>query len=107
MLCEGRTDAQGRLNLSGDDEKLVAETYARQPNDVWIRSRGNLRPLALVFEREDWTIDRKSIEAMSALDYSAAPHAGLGGEDQRRDEAMSRADTGAAGHVLWAELNKL
>jgi type VI secretion system secreted protein VgrG len=106
-LCEGRTDATGKLNLSGDEQKLVAETYAARPNDVWVRSRGSLRPLQIAFERPGWSVDRKAVEAMASLDYSAQPHTGLGGTDPDRDESVSRMDTGSTAHALWEQLKKL
>ncbi|MED5621070.1 DUF2345 domain-containing protein, partial [Ideonella sp. BN130291] len=106
VLFSGESDAQGRLRLdTAQQETLIAEC-SRRPNDVWLSVLGELRPLWLERERDDWTDDKRAVHALAALDYSDEPHWGLGPGRPSSDEAVARIDTGGSAHKLWSELKK-
>lgn len=106
VLFSGQSDAEGRMPLDvAQQEALIAEC-SRRPNNVWLSVLGELRPLWLERERDDWTDERRAVQALAALDYSDDAHWGLGEGQPGCDEAIVRTDTGRSAYALWSELKK-
>jgi len=107
VLHSGQTDAQGHISLSETQQKEIAEIYATRPNDVWVGSPGDLRPLNMDFEQPDWTEDRKAVQSMAALDYSDLPHGGIGEGSSAADTQIIKNDHGRSAFAMWKEIKKI
>jgi type VI secretion system secreted protein VgrG len=106
-LFKGQTDAEGRIKLSDAQQKEIAEIYAMRPNDVYINTPGETRPLNIGFEQQDWSEDRKALHAMAALDYSDMPDGSLGQGESSLDEKIANNDYGRGATALWKEIKKV
>ena len=106
VLHSGQSDAQGRMTLSAAQQKELEEIYATRPNDVWISTHGELRPLNIGFEQPDWTNERKSLQAMASLDYSDLPHFGLEAGNPELEAKIIKTDHGRSAQAMWNEIKK-
>ncbi|MFN3916058.1 MAG: DUF2345 domain-containing protein, partial [Aquabacterium sp.] len=74
VIAQGQTDSQGQITLTDMQQKRLSVAIARWPNDVWLLSGHDRRPLA----GDDLTPAAASKEAsdlaaMAAMDFTAQP----------------------------------
>ena len=69
-VLSGRSDTQGRMQLSSADEKLLHETYNAHPNNLWIVADSQVHAVVLSKEKEDWTDQQKLHHALDAMGYA-------------------------------------
>jgi uncharacterized protein (DUF2345 family) len=103
-LMSGESDADGRIALTDAQHRELAEIYAARPNDVWLQVAGDLRPLAVVIEQAQWTVDEKTAQALAALDYVDNPPAGF--SSGVPEAGLARSDHAGPATALWQQLPK-
>jgi type VI secretion system secreted protein VgrG len=106
-VMSGETDPEGRILLNDAQQDELAKLYSARPNDVWISTAGDLRPLSVSLERDWWTVEHKAAQAMAALDYSDDAPNGLGSDRPAAEASLAKRDHSKAPTALWDELKKL
>jgi type VI secretion system secreted protein VgrG len=107
MLLTGQTDAEGRIQLTGDQETMLAKAYAQLPGSLWIKLPGQTRKLDIAIEREHWSDSDKATESLAAMDYTLTTTTVPGQSVDQRSSGLPMSDTGRGPHVLWNGLKKL
>ncbi|KQQ39235.1 hypothetical protein ASF61_22260 [Duganella sp. Leaf126] len=77
LLASGKTDDDGNIKLTADQEKQLAVAYAGHPDSTWIVYPGHVARLRVAEESPDWTEKEKLFHALHAADFSAGLHGTL------------------------------
>ncbi|WP_374538934.1 hypothetical protein, partial [Chitinimonas taiwanensis] len=104
VVCKGETDEDGRICLGPAEEKTFAELYAQQPNDLWLDTPGDSRPIKIVFESDAWSAQKKGAQALAALDFADRGAAYV--DTQQASTRLATMDYGKHPSSLWAEIKK-
>jgi len=107
-LLSGRSNSQGKVDLSADQAKALQKAYNKSPNELWVIYAGQVRSLILERAQADWTDLQQRQGALDAMGYTdelgsvknAAP------EDTGHTRAARRAIGSVAGSKLINEIKK-
>jgi hypothetical protein len=85
VLIAGETDAQGAVNLSDDQQKILGKAYLSHPNSLWLLYPGQAVQLSAQVQDPAWSNDTKLRQALNAADFSDDTHAHLNNSDAAED----------------------
>jgi type VI secretion system secreted protein VgrG len=68
-LMTGQSDLEGKLALSADQEKQLADAYG-SGKSVWVLFEGQVKQLEVTKERETWTDTQKLEHALDSLGFA-------------------------------------
>jgi hypothetical protein len=71
-ILEGKSDTNGKVLLSGDDELKLRKAYVAQPNQIWLIHDSHVQQIEMVVHNDQWTLDQKQLHALDAMGYSDA-----------------------------------
>ncbi|MNR31846.1 hypothetical protein D3C85_1493860 [compost metagenome] len=70
MVAEGKTDEEGKLVLSDDQEKALEQAYRTHPSAIWLVYPGQTVLLTGVQESDDWNAEDRMLHALDAADFT-------------------------------------
>ncbi|MFV5216168.1 type VI secretion system Vgr family protein [Azonexus caeni] len=104
-MMSGRSDSAGKVALTADQEKQLAEAYL-SGRGVWVLFEGQIKRLDVTKERQSWTDQQKLEYALDSLGF--ADSFGLtAGEDSLRYAApLARSELGQAVGAVFEKFKK-
>ncbi|WP_406850925.1 type VI secretion system Vgr family protein [Herbaspirillum huttiense] len=69
-ILEGRSGAQGKVDLSSSDEIKLMDAYNRNPNEVWLVHHDHVQNVSVVKHDPQWSDDQRKGHAISAMGYT-------------------------------------
>lgn len=75
IVAQGRSDTDGNLILTEDEQSSLAKIYCANPGRTWVVYPGQAVRLSVETESADWNEKEKLFHAMNAADFSADLHA--------------------------------
>jgi len=78
-IAQGRTDDQGNITLTEDEQDRLAVAYAQHPDRTWLVYPGHVARVDVRTESPDWDAKEKLLHALHAADFSADLHPSLFG----------------------------
>ncbi|MES2758955.1 MAG: type VI secretion system Vgr family protein [Pseudomonadota bacterium] len=82
-VLTGRTDQDGKIQLSASEEERLAQAYCSNPGRTWLVYPGHTVLLKVTIESTDWDEREKLLQAMNAADLSPDLHASIFDEGAR------------------------
>jgi type VI secretion system secreted protein VgrG len=79
-IAHGRTDDQGNITLTEDEQDRLAVAYAQHPDRTWLVYPGHVARVDVRTESPDWDAKEKLLHALHAADFSADLHPSLLGD---------------------------
>ena len=74
ITLQGRSDDQGKIKLSADENKTLAKAYCANPSKLWLMYPGHAAQLNVQEEQGDWSPQDKLMHALNAADFSELLH---------------------------------
>ena len=104
-LLEGNSDADGKLNLSAEQEQALKLAYDQAPNDYWLVFGDQAREVVMEADKGKWSEHQKLLKGLDANGYmSDSVRTGGNGTDVNHIQAARREMQVNSGEAL---LNKL
>jgi type VI secretion system secreted protein VgrG len=70
VILAGRSDSDGEVILTDQDESKLHEAYNDTPNSIWLVANSHARALEINVEQGDWTSSEKFYQGLRALGYT-------------------------------------
>jgi Rhs element Vgr protein len=70
IVLEGKSDTDGKVVLTADDELTLRKAYVAQPNNTWIIHDSHVQKIEMIVHNENWTPDQQQLHALDAMGYS-------------------------------------
>ncbi len=70
ITLQGRSDDQGKIKLTPDENKILAKAYCAAPSKTWLMYPGHAVMLNVQEEQPEWSKQDKLMHALSASDFS-------------------------------------
>ena len=74
IVAQGKTDTNGKILLTEDEEKKLAEIYAANPDHTFITYPGHVTNLNVATQSPDWDEQTKLLHALDAANFSVDLH---------------------------------
>jgi type VI secretion system secreted protein VgrG len=71
-LLSGQSDSQGKLLLSGADQRTLQDEWNRTPDRLFIVSEGHVHKLSLAVDQGQWAEQQMLDHALEAKGYGDA-----------------------------------
>ena len=70
IVLKGKSNKQGKLVLTADDEKNLKLEYNKTPNELWLVYGGRVREFIVTGEKSFWDDKTKFYQGLDAMGYS-------------------------------------
>jgi type VI secretion system secreted protein VgrG len=70
IVLKGKSNKQGKLVLTADDEKNLKLAYNKTPNELWLVYAGRVREFIVTQEKNYWNEKDRFYHGLDALGYS-------------------------------------
>jgi type VI secretion system secreted protein VgrG len=70
VVLSGRSDSDGKIILSSQEEKILHDAYNQMPNGIWLVANSHARVLEINVEKPEWTNSQKFYHGLNALGYT-------------------------------------
>ena len=83
-VLEGRSNDQGKVELTAEQNETLKTRYDRTPNQLWLVYADQAREVALDIDQGSWSDQQNLFSAMDAMGYSDSPfHVNSENTDER------------------------
>lgn len=93
-ILNGRSDDQGRVVLSSDEEKTLLDAYNNSPGKVWLVYQDHVQNVAIARHDPDWNDSQQLAHALSAMGYTDIYGPSAGTETYQSTLAQVQGETG-------------
>lgn len=105
VVLTGKTDASGVVQLTADQQTLLAKQYQAHPSSLWLMYPGQVVQLIAQVDDPNWDEQTKMLHALSAADFSDDVHPHVNNLDASCD--LKRARSALNANNSMALLDKL
>ncbi|RAM65846.1 type VI secretion protein [Herbaspirillum rubrisubalbicans] len=93
-ILNGRSDDQGKVALSSDEEKVLLEAYNKSPNQVWLVYQDHVQNVAVTQHDLQWSDSQQLAHALSAMGYTDVYGVAGSSEAHQATAALVKEETG-------------
>jgi len=73
-ILSGKTDADGKIILSADEQKELANAYHKRPSGIWLMYPGQTVRINVTKQPESLSKDEELRQLLNAKDFSETTH---------------------------------
>ena len=70
IVLQGESNAQGKVELTDEQEKTLKEHYNQAPNQCWLVYADQVREVVLEVDKGNWNEQQSLFNALDAMGYS-------------------------------------